>query len=124
MANRLVVIDDDPALRVLLSETMALQGFDVDAFGSGAEAIEKAEWGRTGSALIDWMMPGMSGVEVVDWLAAHHPDVRRIIVTAAADALLVQHPEIVDRAAVLAKTDFSGPRVAEMIEATWPPSTA
>lgn len=117
MRERLVVIDDDPALRLLLSETLALHGYDVDAYGSGTEAIEGARWEVTRSAFIDWMMPGMSGVEVVEWLGTHHPDVDRIIVTAAAEALVARHPEITQKAVVLAKTELSPARLGELLEA-------
>lgn len=106
MRSDIVVIDDDPSMRLLLQELLHLQGFVVQAFGSGAEAIAGADWDRVETLVVDWMMPDMSGVEVAAWTAETHPMVRRLIVTAAPEALHATHPEVTDLANVIAKTEL------------------
>ena len=101
-----VVVDDDPALLFLIEDSLALKGFEVHAFASGEDAMASDAWGGADAAVIDWMMPGVSGLEVVDWCRTAYPGVQLIMLTAAPDALLNAHPDVRDKAAVVAKTDF------------------
>jgi CheY-like chemotaxis protein len=104
----IVVIDDDPSMRILLEETLAIRGFPVQVFASGQEAIEGADWARAETLLVDWMMPGMSGLEVAAWAAETHPEIRRMILTAAPEALRDTRPDLGDLALVIGKGDLPG----------------
>jgi CheY-like chemotaxis protein len=104
----IVVIDDDPSMRLLLVETLSIWGFSVQAFASGPEAIAHADWDGASTLVVDWMMPGMSGLEVATWVMDAHPEVERIIVTAAPEALRESKPDLGDLAIVISKTDLPG----------------
>lgn len=112
-----MVIDDDASMRLLLEETLAMRGFDVQSFASGPEAIEAADWERTATLVVDWMMPEMSGLEVAAWAAETHPDVQRLIVTAAPEALRQTRPELGELARVVAKTELPGAMFEALAEA-------
>ncbi len=78
------VVDDDPAIRELLSFMVTGAGYDVDAFSSGAEVL--AHSGKPPSAvLLDLMMPEIDGVEVLKEIGRRHPKVPVIMVTADND---------------------------------------
>ena len=108
VTKTVVVVDDDPALLYLIEDALRLIGAEVQSFSSGVAAIEQADWSDVDAAVVDWMMPGMNGLEVLTWVEQHHPRVTCVMLTAAPDALLGSHPEIRKRAAVIAKTDFPG----------------
>lgn len=108
MRTTIVLIDDDPSMRLLLQETLTLTGHDVESFASGPEAIDGAAWHSAATLVVDWMMPGMSGVEVARWAQATHPAVHRVIVTAAPEALQDAMPDMGDLAVVVAKADLPG----------------
>jgi signal transduction histidine kinase/CheY-like chemotaxis protein/HPt (histidine-containing phosphotransfer) domain-containing protein len=64
---RVLVVDDNEASRQILSETLRQFRFEVDAVANGALAIERlaqAEHAPYDLVLLDWRMPGMTGVEV------------------------------------------------------------
>ena len=103
-----MVIDDDPAMLLLLKETLAIGGFQVQAYSSGAAAIDAVDWATVKALVVDWMMPDMTGVDVATWARDHHPRIRRMIVTAATEALMVTVPEIEQLAKVIAKTQLPG----------------
>jgi DNA-binding NtrC family response regulator len=78
------VVDDDPAIRELLSFMVTGAGYEVDAFASGAEVL--ASSGETPNAiLLDLMMPEVDGVEVLKEINRRHPKLPVIMVTADHD---------------------------------------
>lgn len=105
MTQVIVVVDDEPAVCDLLAEALSLAGALVHPFTSAAAAQAAAVWPDVDAAVIDWMMPGTSGVELARWLAERHPHIRRILLTAAPDALLSAHPDARDLATVQPKSD-------------------
>ena len=78
------VVDDDPAIRELLSFIVTDAGYGVDSFSSGAEVLTNS--GPPPDALLlDLMMPEVDGVEVLKELKRLHPELPVIIVTADDD---------------------------------------
>lgn len=66
LPHRILVVDDNDALRENVSEALELEGYEVEAVGTGHLALEALARGRLpGVVLIDMMMPGMSGPELV-----------------------------------------------------------
>ncbi len=77
------LVDDDPAIRELISFMVSSQGYEVEAFASGAEVL--ASPGRPAAVLLDLMMPEVDGVEVLKELSRRHPTLPVIVLTAVND---------------------------------------
>jgi CheY-like chemotaxis protein len=71
-----LLADDEPALRTLLTRFLERLGYTVLAEASGAEALARAERhpGRLWLVITDVDMPGMSGAELARALGVPHPD--------------------------------------------------
>ncbi len=68
---RILVVDDNDALRENLRETLELEGYAVEAVGSGHAALAAlARDPLPGVLLVDGVMPGMNGQELVTALRA------------------------------------------------------
>jgi DNA-binding response OmpR family regulator len=65
---RLLVAEDDRALRDVLLRGLRDHGFQVDGVDRGDDAIEMLGFNEYDVAVLDWRMPGRSGVEVVAWI--------------------------------------------------------
>jgi CheY-like chemotaxis protein len=63
--TEVLIADDDPDVRRILGETLSAAGCEVYMAASGGEALEVARRRRPGVALVDLLMPGMDGVEVI-----------------------------------------------------------
>jgi two-component system, OmpR family, response regulator len=63
--QRLLVVDDEPTLRELLSATLRFAGFAVTSAATGAEAVEAARREPPDLVVLDVMLPDMDGFEVV-----------------------------------------------------------
>jgi CheY-like chemotaxis protein len=67
----LLVIDDDPEVRMLLRELFAKEGFRVDVATDGADAILFLEQHEPPSAIVlDLLMPGIVGSSVLAYLGS------------------------------------------------------
>lgn len=62
--RHVLVVDDSKLQRKLLTLALKNWGFDVAEAASGEEALEKAAAQRPDLVLSDWMMPGMSGLDL------------------------------------------------------------
>ncbi|HZD51884.1 MAG TPA: response regulator, partial [Woeseiaceae bacterium] len=63
---RLLIVEDEAAIRDGLIDVFVYHGFEVDSCANGAAGLEKALTGRYGLVLLDIMLPGMNGFDVCD----------------------------------------------------------
>ncbi len=82
MTKRLLLVDDDPAVRESLSRVLVTEQYDVMAVASGSEAL--ALLGQQGAdlVLLDLNMPGMNGWQVLQKMLSCEPELPVIIITA------------------------------------------
>ena len=85
--SRVLVVDDDPATRSLLEALLQQDGLETALAQSGEQALEFVREFRPHLILLDLMMPGMTGFEVVQRLkmAAETRTIPIILVTALED---------------------------------------
>ncbi|MGR3756194.1 MAG: phosphate regulon transcriptional regulator PhoB [Tranquillimonas sp.] len=61
---RILVVEDEPAQREVLAYNLEAEGFAVSRAGSGDEALLAAAEDAPDLIVLDWMLPGVSGIEV------------------------------------------------------------
>jgi two-component system, OmpR family, phosphate regulon response regulator PhoB len=64
MKPRLLLVEDDSALSELLRFTLEREGFDVLHASDGEDALLRAREDMFDMAILDWMVPGVSGIEI------------------------------------------------------------
>jgi two-component system, sensor histidine kinase and response regulator len=87
--KRVLIADDDPDTRVLLSLVLSEQGYELDTARDGVEALALAEHHRPDLVVVDHMMPRMTGMDCVTIMKGH-PGLREVpvvLVTAAPAAV-------------------------------------
>jgi signal transduction histidine kinase/ActR/RegA family two-component response regulator len=96
-SGRLLVMDDDPSLRVLFQAVLNQLGYDVRTAADGAEAIAlykkaKAEALEFDAVLLDLTVTGgMGGVEAAAKLKAFDPTIRMVVSSGYSDAPVMSH---------------------------------
>lgn len=78
---RILIVDDDPKMRELLYECLAPLGYDVEPSHSGQHALELFEAGPFTVAILDLMLPDLSGVEMLRRIRERWPETEIIVLT-------------------------------------------
>ena len=81
MAEKVLLVDDEPEFLAVLSERMTARGIDVNTADSAQGAIEAVSKGDFDAVVLDLMMPGMDGIETMKAIKQKHPDVQVILLT-------------------------------------------
>ena len=83
--KRILVVDDEEAIRLLYREELSEAGYQVEVAANGAEALHMVEQARPDLMTIDIRMPGMDGIELLAKVRAKHRDLPIIICSAYGD---------------------------------------
>jgi excisionase family DNA binding protein len=78
---RVLVVDDEASIRDLLTKTLALAEYDVDAAPDGRSALERMRLYPYDLLIADLKMPGMDGLAVIREAKRYKPDLPVIIIT-------------------------------------------
>jgi DNA-binding response OmpR family regulator len=84
---RVLVIDDERYMRGLLCELLTIWGCEADAASSGREGLIRFAQGRYDLVLTDLVMPGLTGLEVVERVRRADAEVGLIMFTASSTDL-------------------------------------
>jgi two-component system alkaline phosphatase synthesis response regulator PhoP len=87
MRRRLLLVEDDTTLRRALTFNLTREGYDVSAAANGEAALEAARNEHLDLVLLDVMLPGMSGVEVLRVLRREGIATPVIILSAKGDEI-------------------------------------
>lgn len=81
MAQTILVIDDEKAIRRALIDILSMEGFKVEEAADGAEGIQKIESNTYDCILCDIKMPKMDGIEVLKKAQELKPDIPFIVIS-------------------------------------------
>jgi two-component system response regulator FixJ len=83
--KRICLVEDDASVRESLEALLVTEGFQVDAYGSAAEMLERFEPEVTACVLLDVRLPGMDGLTLLETLEGRRQDVPAVVMTGHAD---------------------------------------
>lgn len=85
--TQVLVVDDDPAIRQLVTDLLEIYGYEVRTAVDGLDALREIELLRPDCVLLDVMMPGLDGFSVLERIRAREdaPTLPVVMLTAAAD---------------------------------------
>lgn len=82
MIAKILVVDDEQKICLILSQILSEEGYTVQTAGSGEAAIEIFESFRPDLILMDQNMPGLNGIDTMVKIQSRHPEITVIILTA------------------------------------------
>lgn len=86
---RVLVVDDEPAIRALVRKIIERAGLDADVAVDGADAIRRLSSGSYGVVVLDLMMPAVDGYTVIE-AVRNQPERPAVIVITAADSSAIR----------------------------------
>jgi DNA-binding NtrC family response regulator len=78
---RVLLVDDEEEFVSALSERLMLRGIEVDSALNGEEALARLVEKEFEVVILDVMMPGLGGLEVLRQIKVSHPDTQVILLT-------------------------------------------
>jgi DNA-binding NtrC family response regulator len=82
MPDKILIVDDEPFNLDLLEQELVDRGYVIERARDGAEALRRCEAGRPDVVLLDYMMPGMNGLDVLKAIRATESDAPVVMMTA------------------------------------------
>jgi DNA-binding NtrC family response regulator len=82
MSDKILIVDDEPSNRNILGQELTHEGYSVLAASDGREALGKVELSRPDLIILDYMMPDLSGLEVLKELRKRENDTPVVMITA------------------------------------------
>ena len=79
---RILVVEDEEAIREGLIDVLVFHGYEVDSAATGPDGLEKAQTGKFDLVLLDIMLPGMDGYEICDRIRTDDRDQAIVMLTA------------------------------------------
>ncbi|WP_301108567.1 response regulator [Sporosarcina sp.] len=82
--RKVLVVDDEEILRMLLTDTLEFEGFIVEEAVDGLQGLKKIQENHYDVVLLDYMMPHMTGLEVLEKIQPMNLQIPVVMLTAKA----------------------------------------
>ena len=100
MSTKVVLFEDEPDVAYLTKMLLVLRG-DLVLVAPQATHVEQfaslVDWETVEVAVVDLMMPNVTGAEVMRWLRGNHPRIRIVLVTASVVTIDPELERLADR---------------------------
>ncbi len=120
--TRVLIVDDEVKFTHIVSEFLRMRGYDVAVAASGTEALQQLEHATPDVVLLDLIMPGLSGLDLLKLIRARVFPPRVIIVTATTAEGVTQQTLREGAQAYMCKP-VSLDELERLISGFWPPQT-
>ena len=82
MTGRVLIVDDDAAMRGMLKAHLVRRGFQVEGFGAALEAFDALRGDEFDAVVTDLNMAGLNGLELCERIVADRPEIPVLLITA------------------------------------------
>jgi two-component system response regulator MprA len=89
MAN-ILVVDDEPDVLAALARALRIAGHKVSAAADATAALQLCADSSFDVVVLDYIMPSMSGIELLNRIRDYHPTIRSVIVSGKIDTELTE----------------------------------
>jgi len=88
--NKILIVDDDKSIREILADYLSILGYKIFRAENGKKAIKILSRENISCALIDMMMPVMSGIELIDYINENFPLISFIVISGITEIDIVK----------------------------------
>jgi two-component system, response regulator, stage 0 sporulation protein F len=90
MKQKILIVDDQFGIRILLNEVLQKEGYDTYQAANGVQALEIVKENSPDLVLLDMKIPGMDGIEILKRMKVIDEEIRVIIMTAYGELDMIQ----------------------------------
>ena len=90
--QNVLIIEDDPNTRILIQAVLRLRGFECEVVADGDAAIRTLRKNAYDAIVLDLLLPGVNGFEVLQFLRAEHREwLGKVVVLTGVDSATLRH---------------------------------
>lgn len=118
MANKVAIVEDDPAIAQMYRIKFEAEGYDVDTAENGKLGLELIENMKPDIILLDLMMPEMNGSEMLAKLRATPwgKNIKVVVLTNMGEQEIPDEVKQLNVSAVILKADMTPKQVADVVK--------
>lgn len=90
MSAKILIVDDQFGIRVLLNEILQTEGYQIYQAANGLQALDITEKHAPDLVLLDMKIPGMDGLEILKRMKKINSDIQVIIMTAYGELEMIE----------------------------------
>jgi two-component system response regulator (stage 0 sporulation protein F) len=90
MKEKILIVDDQFGIRILLNEVFQKEGYQTFQAANGIQALDILKKHDPDLVLLDMKIPGMDGIEILKRMKVIDPEIRVIIMTAYGELDMIQ----------------------------------
>ncbi|MCD8501643.1 MAG: response regulator [Bacillaceae bacterium] len=115
--KKILLAEDEEVLRMLIFDTLEDEGYDIDEASDGREALDLIKDNDYDLIIVDYMMPGLTGIEVIESVRAtsSKSEMKIMMLTAKSQQKDEERARFAGADYFLAKP-FSPLKLAELVE--------
>ncbi len=122
MGQKLLIVDDQYGIRILLNEVFQKEGYQTFQAANGYQALDIVEKHSPDLVLLDMKIPGMDGIEILKRLKAIDSSIQVIIMTAYGELDMIQESKDLGAITHFAKP-FDIDEIRDAVRQNMPQST-
>lgn len=113
--DKILIVDDNDNIRVLIAEYLSLRGYAIDIAENGEEAFKKTLINKYSLIIMDLQMPKMNGIETIKAIRINLPTIPVIVISGIRDKATIKEARESGADAFLSKP-FSIEDLAEKVK--------
>jgi two-component system response regulator (stage 0 sporulation protein F) len=90
MGNKILIVDDQYGIRILLNEVLQKEGYETFQAANGVQALDLFAKHSPDLVLLDMKIPGMDGIEILKRMKEINENVKVIVMTAYGELDMIQ----------------------------------
>lgn len=83
--QNILIVDDDPDVRTVLQTFLDINGYASQAAENGWDGLDQLKHTKFDAIILDYMMPGLTGLSVLHHIQKHYPTIPVVMITGHAD---------------------------------------
>jgi CheY-like chemotaxis protein len=114
--RKVLLVEDEPSYRTSLMSVLRRAGIQCSFSVDGDSALKRLAQEKFDIMIIDYLIPGPNGIEIVKWARKHAIDIPALLITNYPSDELDQHAKLLGNTKVLPKPSYNMASIQKLIE--------